>query len=96
MRRSYGKPDGNQARHVARLRAAGCSVAITSGVGAGFPDLVVGFGGTTALAEVKAPGGKFTPAQGRFMVEWLGDKIWILVTDKDTDALIAWLKPEWR
>ncbi len=40
MRRK-GKVDANQSRVVEHLRKAGLSVFITSGVGNGFPDLVV-------------------------------------------------------
>ncbi len=61
------------------------SVAITSGVGDGFPDLAVGYRGTTYLFEVKnkmhyrdgkprreQSAGKLTPSEERFHSEWSG------------------------
>lgn len=87
MARSH-RVDGNQALIVRCLRDAGRSVAITSGVGDGFPDLVVG-GAThcqrcgsrvkrTVLLEVKDPtkplhDQKLTQKQERFHNEWKGD-----------------------
>lgn len=53
MRRRAAKVDANQPAIVAALRAIGCSVAITSAAGDGFPDLVVGFNGLNLLVEVK-------------------------------------------
>jgi len=51
--RRAAKVDENQRNIVAALRAIGCSVAVTSAVGSGFPDLVVGDWGKTYLMEVK-------------------------------------------
>lgn len=42
MRRA-ARTDANQVEIVSALRAIGCSVSDTSGVGGGFPDLAVGF-----------------------------------------------------
>lgn len=52
MRRA-ARIDANQPAIVAALRAAGATVAITSAMGDGFPDLVVGFQRATVLIEVK-------------------------------------------
>lgn len=52
MRRN-GRVDGNHPEIVKALRQAGMSVAITSGLGGGFPDLVVGWRGVNVLLEVK-------------------------------------------
>ena len=43
MKRRAAKVDANQPQLVDQLRKAGYSVAITSQVGNGFPDIVVGF-----------------------------------------------------
>jgi hypothetical protein len=52
--RRAAKVDGNQAGIVRDLRLIpGCSVAVTSVVGDGFPDLVVGFRGFNFLVEIK-------------------------------------------
>lgn len=52
MRRS-AKVDDNQKELVKQLRQIGCSVAITSMVGRGFPDIVVGYRGVNYLFEIK-------------------------------------------
>jgi hypothetical protein len=55
MRRN-GKSDGNQSGIVDDLRRIpGCTVAVTSSAGDGFPDLVVGFRGFNFLVEIKDP-----------------------------------------
>lgn len=77
MRRA-AKVDGNQAEIVELLRAIpGCTVAVTSEVGNGFPDLVVGYRGSNFLFEVKDPEQPkhrhaLTPDQERFHVAWTG------------------------
>jgi hypothetical protein len=76
MRRA-ARVDANQAEIVEALRAVGCSVAITSAVGQGFPDLVVGRRGVTYLLEVKdgdkpPAARKFTPAERAFKNFWRG------------------------
>lgn len=77
MRRA-ARVDDNQAAIVAALRQAGASVAITSGVGGGFPDLVVGYRGANYLMEVKdgrkpASRWRLTEAEQRFFDDWLGE-----------------------
>ncbi len=52
MRRA-GRIDANQNEIVQALRAVGASVAITSMIGDGFPDIVVGFRGINYLMEIK-------------------------------------------
>lgn len=69
--------DGNQNEIVAQLRELGCSVAITSQLGKGFPDLVVGFKGKNYLLEIKDPSKplsqrKLTKDEIRFSYKWLG------------------------
>lgn len=51
--RLAARVDRNQLVIVQALRKMGCSVAITSALGHGFPDLVVGFSGKTFLMELK-------------------------------------------
>ena len=73
--------DANQSEIVAALRACGCSVAITSDAGHGFPDLVVGRmghrGRVSLLIEVKdgskPPSARgLTPDQVEFHAAWRG------------------------
>lgn len=52
MRRA-ARIDANQPVTVKALRDAGMTVAVTSALGKGFPDLAVGFRGLTCLVELK-------------------------------------------
>jgi Holliday junction resolvase len=75
--RTKGRTDDNQTAIVKALRNAGCSVAITSDVGGGFPDLVIGAHGKNYLLEVKDGNKppserKLTAAQNSFHGEWEG------------------------
>jgi hypothetical protein len=76
--RRAAKVDGHQAEIVADLRRIpGCSVAITSVVGAGFPDLVIGYRGFNFLVELKdktqpAHRHELTPDQRVFHENWTG------------------------
>jgi hypothetical protein len=72
-----GRPDATQAAIVEGLRAAGYSVAITTKVGFGYPDLCVGGKNahgvpTNWLLEVKSPGGKPNDSQREFHSDWRG------------------------
>jgi hypothetical protein len=71
--RAHPKTDANQAEIVRALRAIGATVAITSSVGSGFPDLVVGYHGVTTCLEVKAPGGRMTADEEAWFKAWHGD-----------------------
>lgn len=67
--------DKTQSPIVDALREIGASVAITSMVGHGFVDAVVGFRGVNFLFEIKTPspiGWKLTPAQKKFHAGWNG------------------------
>ena len=66
------KVDANQAEIIAAFRELGCSVHDCSGVGDGFPDLVVGLVGVNLLVECKTGTGELTPEQERFFQEWRG------------------------
>lgn len=65
MRRA-ARTDGNHREIVSALRKLGFSVADTSRLGGGFPDLVVGRGGRNWLLEVKDPR---QPASKRLLTE---------------------------
>jgi Holliday junction resolvase len=71
------KIDRNQPDLVNKLRQVGCTVFVTSSVGRGFPDLVVGIKGFNFLFEVKegaltASRKKLTPDEQRFFDTWKG------------------------
>jgi len=80
MSRRAAKVDGNQAAIVSALRAAGCSVQSLAEVGAGCPDILVGWGGPdgyVAVMEIKDPtvpklDQQFTPRQKQWHSLWLG------------------------
>lgn len=83
------RTDRNQTEIVAALRRIGCSVAITSALGDGFPDIVVGFKGRNFLMEIKdgtkVPSKrKLTPDEVKFHDNWRGE---ISVVESVDDAL---------
>lgn len=76
MRRA-ARTDGTQTTIVSALRAFGASVSITSAVGQGFCDIVVGYGGRNFLIEIKDPtkpkaDRQLTPDQVKFRDAWQG------------------------
>jgi len=92
MTRRAGRIDANQGVIVAALRAAGASVAITSGAGNGLPDLLVGWRGETLLMELKdgdkPPSAKvLTPAEAYFVEHWRGRPV--VIVESVEDALRA-------
>lgn len=69
--------DRNQNEIVSALRKLGFSVAITSMLGKGFPDIVVGKNGKNYLFELKdnekTPSQKkLTPDEEKFFASWRG------------------------
>ena len=77
MRRA-ANVDANQKEIVEFFRDEGATVAVTSMVGAGFPDLVIGYMGRNILVEIKD--GKKPPSKKRlrdeqlaFFNSWGGD-----------------------
>jgi hypothetical protein len=75
--RRIARIDANQPDIVGAFRRLGFTVAVTSAVGSGFPDLVVGRRGYNLLIEIK-DGSKppserrLTPAQDDFHRDWRG------------------------
>lgn len=94
MRRS-ARIDANQPAVVEFFRKAGCSVAITSALGGGFPDLVVAKRGLTIVVEVKDGSRKpseqrLTEDEERFFGAWLGH--WYVVRSiEDAGRALAYL-----
>ena len=87
MRR--GRVDRNQGLIVDALRGVGASVAITSSVGAGFPDIVVGYRGVNYLMEIKdgekPPSRRqLTADEERFHQTWRGG---VVVVNNVEEAL---------
>lgn len=80
MRRA--RVDGNHAAIVKRLRELGMSVANTSRLGEGFPDIVVGWRGINGMFEIKDPlrfpsERRLTDDEEKFHTAWKGqvDKV---------------------
>lgn len=93
--RKYGKKDRNQTEVVNALRKAGLSVAITSSMGDGFPDLVVAKRTgvlswdrpRTVLIELKDPSQppsarKLSPDEKKFHGSWKGE-IYVCTTAEE-------------
>ena len=77
------KVDLNHQDIVKTLRSLGASVFDASGIGRGFPDLVVGIYDKTVLVEIKSDEKKkFTQAQLDFMAKWKGSSI-VRINDID-------------
>jgi len=83
--------DANQPEIASALRKAGATVSITSAVGKGFPDIVVGFRGRNYLLEIKdgskVPSAqKLTPDEQNWHNTWRGQ---VLVVNSVNSALAA-------
>lgn len=80
MSRYARRVDGNQRSIVGGLRSrksAGISVSVTSRLGEGFPDIVVGFQGVNYIVELKDPAQKpsdrqLTEAEAEWHESWRG------------------------
>ncbi len=75
--RRIARTDDNQQQIVKQLRKLGCSVAITSMIGKGFPDFIVGYKGRNYMIELKD--GKRKPSEkgltmdeAKFFTAWKG------------------------
>ena len=83
----HGKVDANQPEIVDAFRAVGATVHITSDLGDGFPDLIVGLLGETELIEIKSPKGKLTPDQETWHGTWRGRPVRVICTVEQALAL---------
>jgi hypothetical protein len=78
--------DTSQKAIVDGLRQIGASVHVTSGVGKGFPDLVVGWRGKTFLLECKKGNDKLNQMQQDWHAVWAGH---VAVVRTPEDAQLA-------
>ena len=76
--------DANQTEIVADLRKVGATVQHLHGVGAGCPDLLVGFRGVNYLIEIKTLGGPLRRSQVEWHDLWRGQ---VAVARTSEDAL---------
>lgn len=91
MRRA-AKVDANQAEIVAALRKIGASVQPLHAVGAGCPDLLVGWRGITTLLEVKdgkkpPSARKLTEDQVKWHAEWRGQVTVVETVEQAIEAV---------
>ena len=94
MARIAFRIDENQPELVKKLRELGASVSMTHMVGDGFPDIVVGWGGTNYLFEIKSPTKppskrKLSPDEERWRAAWKGEAHTVLTFLDCLDVLEA-------
>ena len=84
------RSDLNQSAIIKCLRAVGCSVAVTSQLGYGFPDIVVGYMNKNYLFEIKnnSTHGKLNDSQLAFHSKWKG-KIFIVYSIQDIYKILG-------
>lgn len=85
MRRA-ARVDANQREITAALRKVGATVQLLHTIGAGCPDLLVGYRGRNWLLEVKTKDGKLTLAEENWMWCWRGHYAEVRTVD---EALLA-------
>jgi len=93
MRTYAHRVDAHQAETVELLRAAGYAVAVTSRLGGGFPDLVVGKGTQVWLVELKERGKNLTPAEQQFHESWASRARPVLIA-RDPFGLLRYLQAQ--
>jgi len=88
------RTDANQNEIVGALRDVGASVAITSALGKGFPDIVAGYRGINYLIEIKdgskpPSARRLTPDEQEFHDLWRGAVIVVKNVDEALKAIGA-------
>lgn len=91
--RQANRRDTNQSQLVSDLRQAHFTVADTSMVGNGFPDLVIARNQINLLIEVKDTRGQLSPGQHAFALEWKGP---VIVAHSIEDILNIFRDELWR
>jgi hypothetical protein len=94
--RRAARVDGNQAEIVELLRdIPGVKVAITSAVGNGFPDVIVGYRGFNFAFELKDPSKpkadqELTECQQKWHSEWTGQVQKVFSLKEIITAMTGW------
>ena len=73
--RARPRKDKNHAAIVNALRGVGATVADTSALGGGIPDLLAGYKGVNVWIEVKDGAGSLTEDQLEFIAKWRGTPV---------------------
>jgi hypothetical protein len=89
MPRYAAKIDTNQPAIVEELRQVGASVESLARVGAGVPDLLVGFRERTYLLEIKTDRGALTDDQRAWLARWRGQAAVVRSADEALKAIGA-------
>lgn len=94
MTRRAARVDGNHTAIKQNLERLGCEVEDTSGVGGGFPDLIVGKRGRAVFLEIKDPsqppsGRRLTPAQEKWHARWKAQGVPVFVVETFEEAVDA-------
>jgi len=90
--RRAGRTDSNQKEIVDALRKARASVFVTSSLGGGFPDLVIGFRGKNYLMEVKSCQRNeviLTNDELAFLQSWAGQAVVVVDAQEALKAIGA-------
>jgi hypothetical protein len=80
--------DTTQKPIVKALRDIGASVQVTSTVGKGFPDLVIGWRGITMLAECKTGADKLNAMQMEWHSTWAGHVAVVRTPEEAVNAVL--------
>lgn len=80
--------DKNQKSIVSHFRKFGASVTHLHSVGAGCPDILVGYNGVNYFVEIKSEKGKLNELQVKFFQEWNG-QICVIRTNKEVEELLG-------
>lgn len=88
-----GRVDINQPAIVKALEAVGASVLVTSDLGQGLPDLVVGFRLVNYLLEVKNPATSYgrrglNPLQERWATLWTGSPVRVVRSTEEALCVV--------
>lgn len=83
------KKDANHDTIAQAFKDHGASVIDTHALGDGFPDIVVGYRGFTALVEVKNGRNRLTDDERRARDNWLGGDWLIIRTVDEVDTTCA-------
>jgi hypothetical protein len=91
-----GNHDANHSELAQVFESLGCSVADTSAVGFGYPDITIGLVGQTHLVEVKDADGRLSASQERFIRDWRGGRIITVRTAEEAIAHVQAIRRETR
>ena len=81
------KVDANQNALCKYAKSLGASVQYMHSVGAGFPDVILGYEGVNYLCEIKTEKGKLNALQVEWFKNWKGQAV-VVRTESDIKMLL--------